>query len=66
MTADQLREEFPGWTIWQSDTGRVWATHPHTPTAEQRANGMHRTVDADSPDEMRDVLAKQTELRTSL
>ncbi|MEU8040834.1 hypothetical protein [Streptosporangium sp. NPDC049078] len=56
---DELAAEFPGWTIWRSDTGRWWATrHEPISTAEEHAD-VHRMVDADTLDELSPLLADQ-------
>jgi hypothetical protein len=43
----EIRRDYPGWNPWQSDAGRWWAARTG------------RTVDGDTPDELRAVLAEQ-------
>ncbi|GGK91791.1 hypothetical protein Sme01_54130 [Sphaerisporangium melleum] len=50
MTAATAAEGFPpaaGWIVWQSDTGRWWATRSHPFEPEAELAGACRTVDAD-------------------
>lgn len=53
-TDEQIRaeiiREYPGWNPWQSDAGRWWAARTG------------RTVDGDTPDELRAALAEQERL----
>lgn len=61
-----VMRSFPGWQVWRSDSGRLWATRagakrrrPHRAPAEWAM-----TVDASTPAEMRQVLAQQEEADT--
>lgn len=54
-----IAEEFPHWTIWQSDAGRWWAARQRPLTPAQRAAGCLMTVDADQPDGLRRQLRDQ-------
>ena len=53
-----IRLQYPRWKIWRSSANRPWATrigrYPANPPA-----GFAMTVDADTPRELRQVLADQ-------
>lgn len=55
----EIAREFPHWTIWRSDAGRWWATRHHPLNADQRDAGCAMTIDADEPEELRDLLVDQ-------
>lgn len=49
----------PGWRVFHSDGGRLWATR-ETPFPDAALNaGAYRTVDADDPDALRHEIAAQ-------
>jgi hypothetical protein len=59
-----LVREFPRWHIWNSRAGRWWATR----RGNERLSRDHdpawsMTVDADTPEELRDSLHAQQEMR---
>nr|WP_262845272.1 hypothetical protein [Sphaerisporangium corydalis] len=47
-----------GWTVFQSDTGRFWATRMRFDDAIEAA-GVWRTVDADDPATLAKLIAEQ-------
>jgi hypothetical protein len=54
-----LQSAFPGWCIWRSSAGRLWATrNGRHLTPQELEYGLHQTVDAD------DVPALALRLRT--
>ncbi|MBO3751503.1 hypothetical protein J5X84_35985 [Streptosporangiaceae bacterium NEAU-GS5] len=63
LTIADLEARFPRWTIWQSDTGRWWATSGDALTLDQQAAGCQATVNADTADGLWDVLLEQERLR---
>lgn len=48
-----------GWTVWTSDAGRMWATRLKPLTAEEFDAGCSRTIDADTPDQLAEVIAHE-------
>lgn len=60
---DTVHAAFPAWTCWQSDRGRWWATRKGTITQQQMNAGCSATVDADTLDDLAEVLAEQEQLR---
>jgi hypothetical protein len=58
--------EFPGWRAWPSSAGRWWATRA---TRRKRPAGAPAewamTVDADTLDQLREVIAHQDQLAGS-
>jgi len=55
----QLRAEFPGWSILYTDRRRWWATRGPKP-GEQVNNGAS-ALDADTPEQLRELLRQVTE-----
>ncbi|MGS2645794.1 hypothetical protein [Streptosporangium sp. G12] len=58
---DLLAQKFTGWTIWRSDTGRLWATRHAPITDAQDRAGCVRMVDADTPADLFKLLVDQNE-----
>ena len=55
--SDEMRaveREFPGWHLFASDAGRIWAC-----TNKNCGGGCGTTLDAETPQEMRRVIAQQ-------
>ena len=55
-----IRRDFPGWNPWRSSTGRYWASrilHRRRPVDADVTWAM--TVDADTPDQLREALDAQ-------
>jgi hypothetical protein len=50
-----LAGDYPRWSVWRSDEGRVWATRALAPVPGSAACGI--TLDADTPEQMRHLLA---------
>ncbi|WP_248959885.1 hypothetical protein [Sphaerisporangium perillae] len=50
--------EAPGWRVFQSDTGRFWATRLRFDDAAEAA-GVWRTVDADDATSLAELIAEQ-------
>jgi hypothetical protein len=57
----EIAREFPDWTIWRSDAGRWWATRHHPISSEDREAGLAMTIDADTPEGLRELLIDQRE-----
>jgi hypothetical protein len=57
---DAIGKDFPGWQPWRSSAGRCWAVRL---SGARPADGVPaewaRTVDADTPEELRAVLGRQ-------
>jgi hypothetical protein len=49
-----VEQEFPGWHLFASDTGQIWAV-----TTENHAGGSGTTLEAPSPALMRHEIAGQ-------
>lgn len=59
----RIEAEFPGWHIWRSNAGRLWATRTGTVLRrEDLGTGRVMTVDADDEGRLRDQLATQASL----
>lgn len=55
--SDEMRAveaEFPGWHLFTSNTGRIWAC-----TCKNCYGGSGSTLDAQTPQEMRRVIARE-------
>ena len=50
-----IAADYPRWSLWRSDEGRVWASRAIRPEPGSVQCGI--TLDADSPAQMRDLLA---------
>lgn len=61
----EIAREFPDWTIWRSDAGRWWATRHHPLSQSQREAGCAMTIDADTPEALREHLIDQQERAAS-
>ena len=46
----RLQRDYPGWSVWVSSTGRIWAA---SPVSQHRHRGSGQTLDADNPRLMR-------------
>ncbi|MFC4585268.1 hypothetical protein [Sphaerisporangium corydalis] len=59
LDATHPKEPIPGWRIFRSDQGRLWATRerPYNETAEKA--GAWRTVDADDEPGLCRAIAEQ-------
>ncbi|MBP2704353.1 hypothetical protein JOL79_11070 [Microbispora sp. RL4-1S] len=55
----EAQRECPGWRLWRSDVGRFWATREQRFPPAAEAAGAERTVDADTLDELAQVVAEQ-------
>jgi len=62
----QLRQDFPGWSIWLSGGGRPWATRRGKTVADwpQNCAGWAMTIDAGDLPSLRVELASQEGLGT--
>lgn len=56
---DRVRERHPGWSIWPSDEGRLWATRMTATFPLPMPDGYMRTVDADDTDGLERQIAVQ-------
>ncbi len=61
--AAALSQEFPGWTLWLSGTGRWRASRRGTLTAADQAVGCVPFLHADGPDALAAQLRAQEALR---
>lgn len=52
-----IRREFPAWNPFRSDAGRWWASR--IKGRKRLPAGAAMTVDADTPDKLRDVIREQ-------
>jgi hypothetical protein len=55
----EIEEQFPDWGIWQSDTGRWWASRRGALSAGQRRAGCVPYLRADDPDGLIEKLNEQ-------
>ncbi|PZG31463.1 hypothetical protein C1I98_30120 [Spongiactinospora gelatinilytica] len=62
----EIAREYPDWTIWRSDAGRWWATRHQPLSLPEREAGLAMTIDADTPEELREQLIDQRERADSL
>jgi hypothetical protein len=61
---DGLRNDYPGFAVWQSSGGRWWGTRKGTiPLTRDRHPGWAMTIDADTSAELRAALDYQKKLR---
>lgn len=49
-----VEDDYPGWHVWKSSAGRIWAATP-----ENHTGGSGTTLDAPTPDLMRHAIAEQ-------
>lgn len=56
-----IEAEFPGWTVWRSDTGRWYATRTRDLTDAQLQAGQAMTVAADDAAGLRERLARRSD-----
>jgi hypothetical protein len=61
--AAALSQEFPGWTLWLSGTGRWWASRQDALSAADQAAGRVLFLHADSPEALAGQLCAQEALR---
>lgn len=61
----KIEADFPGWAVFQSDAGRLWASDREI-THAQVQRGYATTVDADGPDELRAALHHEQQARAEL
>jgi hypothetical protein len=57
-----IGRDFPGWHPWRSSAGRWWAVRRAAGPPPDAPDEWARTVDGDTPEELRAVLAGQEEL----
>ncbi|MFC7380908.1 hypothetical protein [Sphaerisporangium rhizosphaerae] len=62
--ATQAIETIPGWRIFKSDTGRLWATREVQYDKAAEKAGAWRTVDADDLTTLCSAIAEQESLAT--
>ncbi|GAA1288016.1 hypothetical protein GCM10009658_35460 [Planotetraspora silvatica] len=63
LTVAALRAEFPGWRIWHSSAGRLWATrNGRHLTDEEHGRGLCQTIDGDDASQLAQGLRCQEEL----
>ncbi len=53
-----LRIEVPGWRVWRSDAGRLWASREQPFSLAAQKADAHRTVDSDDESGLREVIAE--------
>ncbi|WP_326635098.1 hypothetical protein OG884_20160 [Streptosporangium sp. NBC_01755] len=54
-----IADRFLGWTMWTSDTGRWWATRRTELTQDEADMGVARTLNADDPESLVELLLKE-------
>ncbi|MBB4913814.1 hypothetical protein [Streptosporangium saharense] len=57
-----LQAAFPGWTIWRSSTGRLWATRNRRLTGAQMEQGLEQTVSDEDVHQLVEQLRHQDRL----
>ncbi|MEU8275673.1 hypothetical protein ACFYOK_10980 [Microbispora bryophytorum] len=62
LTVSGLREAFPGWSIWRSSEGRLWATRNGRLTNEDYNRGLYQTIDGDDVGQLAEELRRQAAL----
>ncbi|WP_079315008.1 hypothetical protein [Microbispora sp. GKU 823] len=66
LTVNGLREAFPGWSIWRSSAGRLWATRNGRLTNEDYNRGLCQTIDGDDVAQLAQELRRQAALAGAL
>ncbi|GAB3130185.1 hypothetical protein [Microbispora hainanensis] len=66
LTVSGLREAFPGWSIWRSSAGRLWATRNGRLTNEDYNRGLCQTIDGDDVGQLAEELRRQAALAGAL
>lgn len=62
---EDLQAAFPGWCIWRSSAGRLWATRNGRHLTDEEVNrGLYRTIDADDVAELAQQLRDQEGLES--
>lgn len=62
-TAKAIEADFGGrWGVWQSDTGRWWATRTRLLTSAQLNAGCVPYIEADNPEELIERIRRQDRL----
>ncbi|WP_343950082.1 hypothetical protein [Nonomuraea longicatena] len=57
---EDLQEAFPGWCIWRSSAGRLWATrNGRRLTQREHEIGLFQTLDADDVPQLASLLKEQ-------
>ena len=57
---EDLQAAFPGWCIWRSSAGRLWATRNSRHLTDEEVNrGLYQTIDADDVAELAQHLRDQ-------
>ncbi|MFI7034898.1 hypothetical protein ACIBK1_39855 [Microbispora rosea] len=62
LTVSGLRVAFPGWSIWRSSAGRLWATRNGRLTNEDYNRGLCQTIDGDDVGQLAEELRRQAAL----
>ena len=57
--AEIARTAFPGWTVWRSDEGRLWATRTHPLRPSKWPAGYASTVTADDTAALSSAISSQ-------
>jgi hypothetical protein len=64
---EDLQAAFPGWCIWRSSAGRLWATRNARRLSEQEVdNGLCQTIDADDVAQLAELLKEQGTVEQAL
>ncbi|MET8866289.1 hypothetical protein ABZW11_25420 [Nonomuraea sp. NPDC004580] len=57
---EDLQAAFPGWCIWRSSAGRIWATRNGRRLSQHEIDhGLAQTIDADDIAQLADQLKEQ-------
>ncbi|MFG1961273.1 hypothetical protein [Nonomuraea sp. NPDC049028] len=64
---EDLQETFPGWRIWRSSAGRLWATRNGRHLSLYEVDhGLYQTVDADDIAQLAEQLRGQDAVEQAL
>ncbi|MEU6792609.1 hypothetical protein ABZ907_12985 [Nonomuraea wenchangensis] len=57
---EDLQSAFPGWCIWRSSAGRLWATRNGRHLSQREVDhGLYQTIDADDVAQLAEQLKEQ-------
>jgi hypothetical protein len=67
LLLEDLQAAFPGWCIWRSSLGRIWATRNGRPLSRKELDrGLWQTLDADDLPGLAELLREQKEMEAAL
>ncbi|MFI6294938.1 hypothetical protein ACIBEJ_25335 [Nonomuraea sp. NPDC050790] len=63
---EDLQEAFPGWCIWRSSAGRLWATRNGRRLTQRETDiGLYQTLDADDVTQLAPMLKAQERVESA-